>query len=74
MKINQLRKDRTEYPRCEAVLALQTRQFWYGRGRSGNEEGTDTCGNYASYKIGKKHFCRKHAGLYILDHYSEVVK
>jgi len=51
-----------DWPLCCSLLSKETRQFWHGRGRPGNRHGTDHCGNYASYKIGGKYYCGKHAG------------
>lgn len=74
MKIIKLHEDRDEWPRCGALLSRVTREFWRGRGRSQNKGGKDTCQCFAKYKIGEKYFCRKHAALYVLDNFDELIK
>jgi hypothetical protein len=54
-------------PLCTALLGLQTRKFWKSRGRHGNRKGTDTCGNFASYLIDNRYYCRKHAAYVALE-------
>ena len=56
-----------EWPLCEKLLSPATRKYWHGRGRPGNREGTDQCGCFASYKIGGKFYCGKHAGIVALE-------
>lgn len=67
-RIMELRQERTDWPRCEAMLSLVTRQFWFGRGRPSNEVGSDYCQNNARYRINGRFFCRKHGALYLLDY------
>lgn len=53
-------------PQCSALLSEQTRAFWHGRRRPGNPDGSDTCGNKASYIIAGKPYCTKHGSLVVL--------
>ena len=72
MKITKIREDIDKLPKCSALLSRQTREFWRGRGRPGNEKGKKTCDSRASYKIGKKHYCAKHAGLFLLKIFDKI--
>lgn len=60
-KVESLISEVYDWPACSALLSKQTRKFWHGRSRPGNPDGTDHCGNAASYKIGGKHYCGRHA-------------
>lgn len=67
-------------PQCEASLKpyLQERiqewkqqgRNWYANKKPGKPEGT--CANKARYKINGKWYCRKHAGLLVLDAMAKV--
>ena len=67
MEFQKIKPDEMKLPKCEALLSLETRQHWKGKGRPGNPNGKSTCDCQASYKINGKTFCRKHAGLHLLD-------
>ncbi len=66
--------ERDDEIRCSAKLSFITRDFWRGKGRPQNPKGKDTCDCFAKYKIGERYFCRKHAGAYVLDNFSEVTR
>lgn len=67
MEAKKIFPEKVVMPDCEAGLSVETVRYWHGRGRPGNEEGKNTCGYRAKYEIEGRFFCRKHAGLFLLD-------
>ena len=59
------------FHKCCAKLSLSTLEFWGNRPRPGNKKGSPNCQNTATYKINGMYFCKKHAGLYLVDKYAE---
>lgn len=66
MKITKLTCDDIEQV-CGAHVTLKTIRTWIGKSRPHGKTSISKCGATASYKIGRKYYCRKHAAYLILD-------
>lgn len=63
VRVKRLVPQPVEAQKCAARLSSEVVRFWRGRGRPGNQDGTDTCGCRASYRIDGLPFCAKHGAL-----------